>query len=67
MAKAGDRIALVHMDDPHPVPIGTRGTVQSVQQIGEGRGSWTQIDVAWDNGRTLMLSVPPDMYQPASE
>jgi hypothetical protein len=53
----GDRIRLVAMpDDPDPVPSGTAGTVTAVRQ----HGTWAQVDVAWDNGRTLMLVVPPD-------
>ncbi len=55
--KTGDRIRLVHMaDDPDPVPTGELGTVVSVTDLGD----WFQVDVDWDCGRTLMLSVPPD-------
>ena len=58
--RTGDRIRLVAMgDDPDPVPIGTTGTVVAVYQ----HGDWLQIDVAWDNGRTLMLSVRPDRVE----
>jgi hypothetical protein len=57
----GDRIRLVAMpDDPDPVPAGTTGTVRSVRTCGSGRDAWLQVDVDWDNGRKLMLSVPPD-------
>lgn len=56
----GDRLRLVAMsDDPDPVPIGTTGTVVAVYQ----HGDWTQLDVDWDNGRALMLSVPPDRVE----
>ena len=59
--KPGDRIRLIAMpDDPNPIPPGTKGTVVGVEQIGSGREKWFQVDVDWDNGRTLMLSVPPD-------
>ena len=55
--KPGDRIRLVAMlDDPDPIPPGTTGTVVSVRT----QGTWAQVDVKWDNGRTLMLVVPPD-------
>jgi len=56
----GDRIRLLAMtDDPDPIPLGTTGTVISVRQL----GSWSQVDVKWDNGRTLMLVVPPDQFE----
>ena len=61
--KPGDRIRLIAMpDDPDPIPPGTNGTVVSVQQIDHGRDAWHQIDVAWDNGRSLMLTLPPDQF-----
>lgn len=53
----GDRIRLVNMsDDPDDIPPGTTGTVTAVRQ----HGTWSQVDVDWDNGRRLMLVVPPD-------
>jgi hypothetical protein len=53
----GDRIRLVAMpDDPNPIPPGAVGTVTAVRQ----HGPWAQVDVDWDNGRKLMLVVPPD-------
>lgn len=59
--KAGDRVRLMKMaEDPDPVPAGTLGTVLSVSRIGSGRESWDQVDVEWDNGRSLMLAIPPD-------
>lgn len=59
--KIGDRIELIEMlDDPNPIPIGTKGTIQSINPVNFGREKFTQIDVKWDNGRTLMLSIPPD-------
>jgi hypothetical protein len=54
--KAGDRIRLLSMDDPDPIPVGTTGTVVGVYP----QSDWTQVDVDWDNGRSLMLSIPPD-------
>jgi len=61
--KAGDRIRLVSMhDDPDPVQVGQVGTVVSVSRHGGGKDAWHQIDVAWDNGRTLMLVSPPDRF-----
>ena len=54
--KAGDRIRLVSMDDPDPIPADTTGTVVGVYP----QSDWTQVDVDWDSGRSLMLSIPPD-------
>ncbi len=63
LPERGDRIRLIAMpDDPNPIPSGTVGTVISVDQIGRGSDAWHQIDVAWDNDRMLMLSVPPDRF-----
>jgi hypothetical protein len=56
----GDRIRLVAMlDDPDPIAPGTTETVTTVRQ----HGTWSQVDVKWDNGRTLMLVVPPDQFE----
>jgi hypothetical protein len=66
--EAGDRIELVHMDDPYPIQPGTQGTVTDVQLVNLGggmlggttTGGFFQVSVDWDNGRSLMLSIPPD-------
>jgi hypothetical protein len=56
----GDRIRLISMpNDPDPVPVGTAGTVAGIYP----QRDWTQIDVNWDNGRTLMLSIPDDCVE----
>jgi hypothetical protein len=56
----GDRIRLLAMtDDPDPIPPGTTGTVAAVRH----QRTWSQVDVKWDNGRTLMLVVPPDEFE----
>ena len=61
--KEGDRIELVQMpDDPRPVEPGTKGTVQFVTELHLGEAQF-QIAVKWDNGRNLMLIVPPDQYK----
>ena len=61
---AGDRIRLVSMhDDPHPIDVGQVGIVVGVSKHEGGKDAWHQIDVAWDNGRTLMLVSPPDAFE----
>jgi hypothetical protein len=56
----GDRIRLAAMpDDPDPIPRGSTGTVTAVRHY----GTWAQLDVDWDNGRKLMLAVPPDQVE----
>jgi len=61
--RPGDRIRLVAMpDDPDPIPPGTIGTITSVWQ----HRTWAQVDVNWDNGRKLMLAVPPDQFETIS-
>lgn len=53
----GTRIKLNHMDDPyHPVPDGTLGTVELVDDAG-------QIHMKWDNGRFLAIVPEADSYQ----
>lgn len=62
--RPGDRIRFVAMpDDPNPVPAGSTGTVTFVNEHGSGDRAWLQIGVDWENGRRLMLSVPPDGVQ----
>jgi len=59
--RPGDRIKLIAMpDDPNPVPVKGTGTVTFVKEHGSAERAWLQIGVDWDNGRGLMLSVPPD-------
>ena len=54
----GEKIELIAMpNDPNPIPSGTKGSVESVTNIGHGE---YQIGVKWENGRTLMLILPHD-------
>lgn len=54
----GDRIKLVSMPyDPDPIPVGTEGTVTFINKLTIGY----QVVVAWDNNRSLLLSIPPDV------
>ena len=50
---AGPRVELVQMDDPQAPPIGTRGTVLGVDDIGS-------IMVSWDNGSGLSVAYGED-------
>lgn len=52
----GTRLILLHMNDPYPVPTGTRGTVICVD-------SMDQIQTRWDNGRTLALVPDEDVFR----
>ncbi len=57
----GTRIMLISMEDPWaPVPSGTRGTVEVVDDIG-------QIHMKWDNGRTLALVPGEDSFRKLTE
>lgn len=57
MYPQGTRIELIHMDDPYaPVPSGTKGTVEFVDDMG-------QIAMKWDNGRTLALIPEVDAFE----
>jgi hypothetical protein len=60
--KIGDRIKLVSMDnDPNPIPVGAKGTVMRMEKLPfEGE---TQVEVEWDNGRSLSLIFPFDKFE----
>jgi len=67
LPQTGDRIQLIAMqDDPDPIEPGMTGVVTGVTRHGEGRENWFQIDVDWENGRTLMLSSAPDRFESAN-
>lgn len=53
----GTRLELISMgEDPDPVPPGTRGTVERVNSYGD-------IEMSWDNGRTLSLIPGEDSFR----
>ena len=49
----GSHVELVHMDDPQAPPVGTKGTVTGVDDIGT-------IHVRWDNGCGLGVAYGED-------
>lgn len=49
----GTRVELVRMEDPQAPPIGTKGTVTAVNDIGT-------IHVKWDTGSTLGIAYGED-------
>ena len=51
---AGTRVELLQMDDVQAPPIGTKGTVRGVDDIGS-------IMVAWDNGCGLSVAYGEDI------
>ena len=51
--KPGTRVELLRMDDVQAPPIGTRGTVTGVDDIGS-------IMVNWDNGSGLSVAYGED-------
>lgn len=53
----GTRIELIAMNDPYdPVPSGTRGTVEHIDDDG-------QLHMKWDNGRTLAAVPGVDSFR----
>lgn len=50
----GTRVELLQMDDPQAPPIGTKGTVRGVDDIGS-------IMLAWDNGCGLSVAYGEDI------
>ena len=50
----GTRVELVQMDDPQAPPIGTKGTVRGIDDIGS-------IMVSWDNGSGLNVAYGEDI------
>ena len=57
---AGTRVELVQRDDPQAPPVGTKGTVKGVDDIGS-------IMVAWDNGCGLSVAYGEDICRQVVE
>lgn len=58
--KLGTRVELLQMDDVQAPPIGTKGTVLGVDDIGS-------IMVAWDNGSGLSVAYGSDLCRVVSD
>ena len=56
----GCRVELVRMDDPQAPPVGTRGTVLGVDDIGS-------VMVDWDNGGSLNVAYGADICRKVAE
>ena len=56
----GTRVELVRMDDPQAPPVGTKGIVRGVDDIGS-------IMVRWDNGSTLSVAYGEDLCRRIDE
>ena len=57
---AGTRVELVQMDDPQAPPVGTKGEVIGVDDIGS-------VMVAWDNGCGFSVAYGKDICRKVSE
>ena len=56
----GTRVELVKMDDPQAPPVGTKGTVLGVDDIGS-------VAVAWENGSRLSVVYGEDFCRVISD
>ena len=62
----GDRIVLLHMDDPYSaVRMGTKGTVLKIVKVPFDSGY--QYNIKWDNGSTLDLLPDTDSWVLATD
>ena len=57
---SGTRVELIQMDDIQAPPIGTKGTVRGVDDMGS-------IMVAWDNGCGLSVAYGVDVCRKVVE
>ena len=57
---AGTRVELVRMDDVQAPPIGTKGTVRYVDDLGS-------LGVGWDNGSSLQVVYGVDSCRKLGE
>jgi hypothetical protein len=52
----GKRIKLIFMEDAHPIPPNTLGTIIHVDDV-------NNYHVKWDNGRTLSVIPDEDKFE----
>ena len=50
-------------EDPHPISSGSEGTIAYMSRVMMGRESYDQVEVDWDNGRSISLVIPPDVVE----
>ena len=55
----GDTIEMVYMDDPNPIPSGTKGKVVGYTSL-KSPFNEDHMDVDWENGRSLSLITGVD-------
>jgi len=55
----GDTIEMVYMDDPYPIPPGTKGKVVGYTSL-KSPFNEDHMDVDWENGRSLSLITGVD-------
>jgi len=58
--EVGDRIVLIHMEDPYSVRPGTVGTVLGIEKTPFGLGY--QYRMLWDNGSNLSMAPELDSW-----
>lgn len=56
----GSTVELIYMDDPQAPPVGTRGKIFHIDDIG-------QIHVKWENGSGLALIYGKDEFKVVKE
>lgn len=56
----GTKVRLISMNDPYPVPEGTKGTVINVDDVGT-------VHVRWENGSSLGLIEHLDRWEKIDE
>jgi hypothetical protein len=47
-------------EDPDPIPA---GIARHRLRDASPHHGWTQVEVDWDNGRSLMLTMPDDLIE----
>lgn len=60
MFSPGTKIQLLYMDDKYPIPKGSKGSVDYIDDTG-------QIPMNWDNGRSLALIYGVDKFKKINE